>query len=94
MYQAADVQLRPASPRRLLGPVAALFVAAAVVAVLLLATAGSESVPNRSAQGGAPGESTRPVQAGGVARGAGHYWLSRGGSSPYLRGRGQEARSR
>jgi hypothetical protein len=82
MSQVADVELRPASPRRLLAPPVALFVAAAI-AVVLLATASSEPLPNRLS--GTSQESTQAVEAHVVPRGAGHYWLGRGGAVPDLR---------
>ncbi|MGH2715737.1 MAG: hypothetical protein ACRDM7_17970 [Thermoleophilaceae bacterium] len=80
MSQVANVPLRPASPRRLLGPLVALFVATVVVVVLLLASASSEPLPNGSVHSGAHEESTQAVEAHVVPRGAGPFWLSRGGA--------------
>jgi hypothetical protein len=94
MSRVVELPLRPAPSRRLLGPLVALFLAAAVVVVLLLATAGSEPLPNRATESGAPGESTRAVEAHVVPRGAGPFWLSRGAAAPYLRGQDDRLGSR
>jgi hypothetical protein len=77
MSQVAELPLRHASSRRLLGPAVALFVAAAVVVVLsLLATGGPEPVADRSAQTGAS---------------ATQYQHPRGAPLLYLNTRGQGA---